>query len=1185
MINRRYKVKKKLGQGRSSVYLCEDLEQANKNFALKILSADSSVEEQKIFKEEFQTIQNLDHPNIIQAYERGTIVEVSENEPIATGSKYLAMEYFKGNELLSYQPVDENLLKEIIAQICSVLFYLHQSGYIYYDLKPENILVTEINGKLFIKLIDLGFARPGKEKNNNVTGTAEYLAPEILKKEPHDHRVDLYSLGILIYRLIYKKFPFQSQNQLEIYKEHIEKDFDFPETEFSAKVITVVKKLLYKNPDERYFNSIQVLYDLTIPITEDLYKYWVPIKTFSDRTDILNIVNRYVTTPSLGEIIVIRGFEKSGKSAVSRELQSHYENFILLSNDRTKSGIQLIKFFLKKIVFNEFAFHKLPPDILELTDKVISNQSANIINDLKLIVNKVTQQSKFILLLDDFNLYDDFSLEIFKEIFPILQVNGCNVILTEKSDLDYVAGFINNLIELNLSSFTTVQTEELLEKTYAKFFPVKAVSQLVMHYADFLPGNIIEFLKDIVLLKIIQFDYDGIKVQSDENTDKILKNLFQEIYTIRYKSLTDEEIKTAELISSFEILPEKKELIQLTGLSEVRFTKIVEELQRKDIFLSQSQSTAIFSSDGIKIFIYSQIPDKKKHHERITKTIRQVNAQFNKVELARHYQICEKYDEGYSLLLNEAEDAEKMSAFNYQRNVLEQLLKMPLKPEQQLNVRFKLSSLYDTLHDFKKTYTATSDLLKENLTAEARNDLLFLQGNALIRTGEIERGNEILKSLIPVIVDEKKKIKLMLSIAGAELDTNNYDAASKICQNIINDPSVSHEDKGDGYNLLGLIAFYQNNDFNLAQTNFEKCLQEYKSAGSIQRIAAIEINIGNICNIRGEYDKVEEHWNKSFELNQSTGNLSQQGKLSLNFGGFYFHKLNFETAIDNYRKAGIIFSSLGDRYDLGLTESNLGEVYLFICEYQNAIEFLESAIEIYHQIQNSLEESEALFLLAKVHSKIGDYFKFNKTIEQIGKLVEISGSPDRVKLQLDFLNCIKRFELDQSLDVNELIRIIEEYFFQEDRINYFEATSLLVNYYLFIGEINKSFDLLSNKNFLEICSSNAYLEVEKLYLLGKTASQKSTLKLESPIFYFQKALDLLNDLSINETIGKILLELSNYYSERGNLSKAIEYASYGRSIISFMADQFKDEKTKDIYLSSSYRKIAWEKFTEIINFV
>ena len=663
MINRRFLIRKKLGQGRSVVYLCEDLEQTGKNVAIKILSANSSEEEKNVFKDEFQTIQKLDHPNIIQAYERGTVVEVTENESISVGSKYLVMEYFNGNELLSYPINNEVALKEIVTQICSILFYLHQSKYIYYDLKLENILVNEVNEKPFIKLIDLGFARPYTNKNDNViTGTAEYLAPEILKKEFHDHRVDLYSLGILLYRLIYKKFPFDSHDQLEIYKAHIEKEFTFSETNYSVELINVVKKLLNKNPEGRYFNSIQILYDLKIPIAEELSRDWVPIKAFSNRIDILNIVNRYVSAPSLGEIIIIKGFEKSGKSAVSSELYSRYENLILLNNDRTKTGTQLIRFFLNKLIFNKFVFPKLSAETLELAEKIFNNRTENLVSDLKLVINKVTQLSRIILLLDDFNFYDNFALEIFKEIFPIFQVNGCNIILTEKSDLDYVTGFINNSVELNLSSFTADQTDELLEKTYAEFFPIKEVRHLIMLYADLLPGNIIEFLKDIVLLKIIQFDYDRITVISEESADILLRNLHEEIYNIRYKSLTTEEIEFSGLLSSFEIVPEKKDLLQLTKLTEEGFTKIVKDLQYKHIFQSQSQSGMIFSSDGIKNFIYSQISDKKKHHEKIAKTIQQKIPQFNKVELSRHYQLCEQHDESYTLLLIEAEEAEKISA-------------------------------------------------------------------------------------------------------------------------------------------------------------------------------------------------------------------------------------------------------------------------------------------------------------------------------------------------------------------------------------------------------------------------------------------------------------------------------------------------------------------------------------------
>jgi len=100
--------------------------------------------------------------------------------------------------------------------------------------------------------------------------------------------------------------------------------------------------------------------------------------------------------------------------------------------------------------------------------------------------------------------------------------------------------------------------------------------------------------------------------------------------------------------------------------------------------------------------------------------------------------------------------------------------------------------------------------------------------------------------------------------------------------------------------------------------------------------------------------------------------------------------------------------------------------------------------------------------------------------------------------------------------------------------------------------------------------------------MGKTASGNSSLFPESSIFYFNEAFNLMSDLTVNETTCKVILELSHYYFERGNVLKAKEYASYGKSLIHFMSEQFKEERLKDIYLGSSYRKNALEKFTEIL---
>lgn len=1184
MINRRFSVKKKLGEGRSAVYLCGDNEQSRKNIALKVLSANTTAEEKKIFKDEFETIQKLDHPNIIQAFERGTIVELSENETLVPGSKYLAIEFFDGKELLDYAIRDEAALKIIIAQISSVLFYLHQSRFIYYDLKPENILVKEIDGRPFIKLIDLGFARQRNNGAENIkTGTAEYIAPEILKHQPHDHRVDLYSFGMLLYRLIYKKFPFESDDHLKIYKSHIEQEFIYPETEYSTELLHVIKKLLSKNPDERYFTSVQVLYDMNIPISEDLYANWAPVKIFTDRTDILNIVHGYVKTRATGEAINIRGFERSGKTAVMNELYSRYDNSIQIPNDRTKSGSEFVKFFLTKLIFNDIVFEKLPPEAIVLMNKILNNQSENLSSDLKLLVNKITSSCKVILLLDDFNIYDKFAQEIFSEIIPVFQVNGSSIILTEKSDLDFVSGFISNSVHLDLTSFTSVQVDELLASLYADFFPLEEAKQLIVLYADFLPGNIVEFLKDLVLLGIIRFEYDAVRIHTDENIENVLANLHEDIYGIRCKSLSKEELKLASLISSFEVVPKKNLLTKLIGFTPEHFSRVVENLQRKHIFQPQSQSGLNFTSDGIRNFIYSRISDKKSYHQNIAEQILEKFPDFNKVELARHFQICEWYDSSYSLLISEVEAAEKISALKYARDILEQLLKLPLQESQKLNIKIKLAFLYDVLNDFKNANTFSGELVEANLSNDLLTEMQILYGNSLIRLGEIESGKKILTSMIPAVLDENKKLKLMLDIAGAELDMNNFEAAEKICREIIDDSRAAHEHKGDAYNLLGLIAINRSNDLDMALENFQLCLSESSKTNSPQRIAGIEGNIGNIYNIRGDFENVEKHWNKSLEISSSLGNYYHQAQVLLNFGIYHFSRNNFDEAIKNYTKASLIFSTLGDNSGLGRSDSNLGELYLFICDYNNASRSLLNARDKFQTIQNSIEESEALFLLGKLYHKLGDLRKLKETIIELEEISKENNSLTRLSSHINFLKSLYDFESGKELNDKLLHDTFQDYLENEDRLNFTESVSLWAEFFLDKKDFAKVAEVLTNKEAESIYKSNVYLEAERLYLIGRVSSKVSSLGLENCTSYYDRAINLISDVSVTELTWKILLETSLSYLERGNILKAKEYAEYGRSLIYFFADKFSMAMQKDMYINFSQRHLALEKFTEIIN--
>ena len=93
------------------------------------------------------------------------------------------------------------------------------------------------------------------------------------------------------------------------------------------------------------------------------------------------------------------------------------------------------------------------------------------------------------MILDSFNDYDDFSAEIFKNIIPILQVNHIKIIITENSDRHNTSEFISNLREINLTPFTESHLSEYLDMSFAQNFPKEQYKQLILSYADLLPGE------------------------------------------------------------------------------------------------------------------------------------------------------------------------------------------------------------------------------------------------------------------------------------------------------------------------------------------------------------------------------------------------------------------------------------------------------------------------------------------------------------------------------------------------------------------------------------------------------------------------------------------------------------------------------------------------------------------------
>ena len=718
----RYRLIRKLGEGgMGTVYLAKDLRQGSDSSALcalKFLPPFPNDHHIDRFKKEFEFLTRLSHPHLVQVFDFG----FDSNRK----QYFFVSEYVKGENI--FQATRNKKPEEIyplLGQICEVLIYIHRLGILHNDLKPSNIYLSN-QKSVGIKIFDFGissFLEPNHDSGQLHTGgTPGYMAPEVIKNRLYHVASDIFSLGMVFYKIFAGSLPLANRNQRDIlifmsqneiptidqFKPELTKTLPKNLIALITK-LTAFYALQRPQSAELVFDTIERLSGKPIKKGKKATTKQVlyPAKFVGRQIEIKQILgfieqklsasdpSKYaLAQPTLkNHFIQIAGLETVGKSRLLRELairlqlkdvaicrgtcQKNSNTFcqpwgeILVQISQVgdeEIPLSLSRAYFEKIDISSQVSDSPPQHFLEPKTE---NEQWRIFHIYGALIRKITSRLPLVICIDDLHLADSESLKLLAFLLRFCRKKILFIVThqsNEKSIVDFCMK--NGSFKLDLHPLTLEDIRHLVAMRLGLSEIPMDIAQLIHNQSQGNPLVIESILFEAINSKWLK--YKNHAWQLTPNLAEKLRKNPGDLLGHRLEQLEKTQKDFLVLCAIFQEPFQPRELAMLSNQSLHRVVAKLEEQIQSGFLLHQGPQHYSWKQKNIAHFLYQSQMGKprsaknfKAMHQKLAIYLSQRpnESEINIERIFQHFQAADDFKQACQWALRIAEEALQKAAF------------------------------------------------------------------------------------------------------------------------------------------------------------------------------------------------------------------------------------------------------------------------------------------------------------------------------------------------------------------------------------------------------------------------------------------------------------------------------------------------------------------------------------------